>query len=159
MPTCHIAFTSQLSILLGTLTTGNGEATILEKKSEFIGLIFVCFAYFVMFPRAICSITFFFQICQVLTHRLQYGQADLGAVAALSGKDLFGLRRIGIFFSVFNHPVIRTFLTTVLVHVRVSELLGELRHAAPEGVEEKRVVEAGERGGGEGGDGGGKGGE
>ncbi|GBE63303.1 hypothetical protein BOVATA_047960 [Babesia ovata] len=56
----------------------------------------------------------------------------------------------GVRFLLFSQ---RTKLhTAVFIHVRVGEFRGELRHAGLEGVEEQRVVEAGERGGGEGGE-------
>ncbi|GBE63426.1 FAD-linked oxidase, putative [Babesia ovata] len=87
-----------------------------------------------------------FQSVQVLTHPLQYGQADLGAVAALGGKHFIGGWSGAGFL--FSQSTKRS--TTVPVHVRVGELLGEIGHARPEGVEEQGVVEAVEVGGGEG---------
>ncbi|GBE63010.1 ATP-dependent RNA helicase mss116, putative [Babesia ovata] len=82
-----------------------------------------------------------------MEHSLQYGQAHLGAVAALGGKDSFG-GCVTWFFSFLP----RYRFPAISVHIRVSELLGEFGHAGLEGVEEKRVVEAVEVGGGEGSD-------
>ncbi|GBE62614.1 ribosomal S12 methylthiotransferase, putative [Babesia ovata] len=88
------------------------------------------------------------ELIKIMTKYLQYGQADLGAVAALGGEDLFISG--GIFFSFSQRTKLHP---GVFVHVRVSELLGEFVHAGLEGVEEQGVVEAVDVGGGEGGDG------